>query len=339
MSFRSGFLLLVALSSCSPHSEKIPLVVYSPHGKDMLQDFKERFEKVNPNIEVHWLDMGSQDALDRIRTERSNPQADLWWGAPSTLFMRAEKESLLQAYRPSWANEVSAQYKSAHDMWYGDFITPEVIVFNSHLLTNATAPKDWNDLIEPKWKNKIVMRYPLASGTLRIIFSSILASSIEKYGNEDKGWYWLRRLDANTKTYTPDPTELYLMLAREEGEVTLWDMPDVVLQVEKYGYPFGYNFPASGTVIVTDGIAIVKGAKHPDAAKAFYEFVTTRESFEVQAKKFYRIPIRTDIPKDSLPAWIANTHYETMDVNLDEIEQHESEWMKKWDETVKGMNR
>jgi len=132
--------LLVALAGCT-HAEKIPLVVYSPHGKDMLEDFEKKFEAANPNVDVIWLDMGSQDAYDRIRTEKANPQADVWWGAPSTIFMRAAKEGLLAPYRPSWAEQVAQENRGVNDTWYGTFITPEVIAFNTRLLSNSSAPK------------------------------------------------------------------------------------------------------------------------------------------------------------------------------------------------------
>ena len=87
-------IIIAAAAGCS-HSNKTPLVVYSPHGKDMLEEFAQKFEAANPGVDVQWLDMGSQEAYDRIRTEMANPQADVWWGAPSTIFMRAEKEGLL----------------------------------------------------------------------------------------------------------------------------------------------------------------------------------------------------------------------------------------------------
>jgi len=57
-----------------------PVVVYSPHGKEMLAAFAAAYEKENPAAAVQWLDMGSQDVYDRVRTERENPQADIWWG-------------------------------------------------------------------------------------------------------------------------------------------------------------------------------------------------------------------------------------------------------------------
>lgn len=333
--FSIVFLISLTIASCNS-SNKTPLVVYSPHGKDMLEEFERRFEKVHPDVDVQWLDMGSQDAFDRIRTEKENPQADVWWGAPSTMFIRAEKESLLAAYKPTWADHVAPENRSAHDFWYGTFVTPEVIAFNSHLLTAKAAPKDWNDLLDSKWKNKIILRYPLASGTLRIIFSSIIAKSVKDYGTEENGFQWLLHLDANTKTYTPDPTQMYLRLAREEAEVTLWDMPDIVFQTEVNHYPFGYNFPKSGTVSLTDGIAIVRGCKHEKLAQEFYEFVTSEESLILQARKFYRIPARDDIPRDSLPAWITSQHFTSMPIDWNLISQRESEWMEKWDTQIKG---
>lgn len=327
--------LLITIAGCS-RSDRIPLVVYSPHGKDMLEDFEKKFETANPYVDVVWLDMGSQDVYDRIRTERANPQADVWWGAPSTILMRAAKEGLLAPYRPSWAEHVAPESRGVNDTWYGTFITPEVIAFNSRLLTNDTAPKDWDDLLDPKWKGRIVLRYPLASGTLRIIFSAMIASSVTKYGSEQRGFQWLRRLDSNTKSYTSDPTQMYLKLAREEATISIWNMPDIVLQSKINNYPFGYNFPVSGTVLLTDGIAIVEGAKHLEIAKRFYEFVTNEESLILQADKYYRIPTRRDIQKEKLPAWITSTTYASMPVDWDLISHHEPEWMKKWDEEIKG---
>src|SRR5216117_4618156 len=102
-------ILLIALllfTACSGSGGKTTLIVYSPHGKELLSEFEKRFEAEYSGIDVRWLDMGSQDALDRVRSERANPQADVWWGAPSTMFSQAEKEGLLDAYRPSWWDKV-----------------------------------------------------------------------------------------------------------------------------------------------------------------------------------------------------------------------------------------
>ena len=304
----------------------------------MLSEFEKQFEAVHPDTDVQWLDMGSQEVFDRIRTEKDNPLCDIWWGSPATIFMRAEKSGLLETYKPSWADKVGSESKSKSDNWYGTFLTPQVIAFNDKSLTNQNAPEDWNALVTPEWKNKIVIRNPMASGTMRVIYSAMIANSIKKTGSDAEGWEWLKKLDENTSTYAADPTQMYIKLA-ENDAVTLWNMPDIILQKTLYQYPFGYNFPSSGTVVLTDGIAIIKGTQNPEAAKEFYEFVTTPQSLILQAEKFYRIPARSDIPKDKLPKWIADANYTAMDLDWELISDKESEWMKKWDSEIKGKSK
>ena len=50
---------------------------------------EEAFEAQHPEIDVQWIDMGGQDAYDRIRTEQQNPQASIWWGGASVTFDQA----------------------------------------------------------------------------------------------------------------------------------------------------------------------------------------------------------------------------------------------------------
>lgn len=332
-------LILLAVAGCTDSSGKKILVVYSPHGKEMLGEFERDYEALYPDVDVQWLDMGSQDVYDRIRTERHNPQADLWWGAPSTVFARAEAESLLEQYRPSWDSAVAPEFKSMHGFWYGTYLTPEVIMYNNRLVTGDRIPMDWDDLLRPEWKDKIIVRYPLASGTMRIIFCALIQREKHRTGSEEAGFDWLRRLDANTKTYAADPTQLYLKIAREEGLVSLWNLPDVVYQATVNGYPFGHVFPASGTPLITDCIAIVRGTNHRKEAIRALELLTAPDRLLRDAHVYYRIPARTDIPRTELPEWITTMQLTPMPLDWLEIEAKEKQWMKKWDEQVKGRGR
>jgi iron(III) transport system substrate-binding protein len=333
---RSRILLFcILLSGCTrPQTES--LLVYSPHGQEMLTAFAKAYEKEHPGVAVHWLDMGSEDVYDRIRTERENPQADIWWGAPSTIFARAEAESLLEPYTPSWHANIPRQWKSAVHLWYGTLLTPEVIMYNNHRLSAATAPHDWDDLVQPEWKDKIIIRNPVASGTMRTIFGAIIMREQERHGSIEAGFSWLRRLDANTKTYTADPVQMYLKIAREEGLVSLWDLPDVVIQIQHNNYPFGFILPRSGTPMITDCIALVRGTKHREEAIRFYEFVTSVSSLVRQANEFSRIPARTDIPHQDLPAWLDTLHIQPMNIDWDTLGAHERGWMTRWSDEVKG---
>jgi len=331
--------LVIMLLGCGDKKSQKTLIVYSPHGVDIMTQFERLFEAKYPDIDVQWIDIGSQNILDRIRSEKENPQCDLWWGAPSTIFINAVKEDLLQKYRPKWADVIDARYKDANDLWHGTFLTPEVIGYNNRLLKESEVPQDWDELLLPEWKDKIIIRYPLASGTMRTIFSAMIWRFYEDTGDPTKGYEWLLKLDANTKEYASSPTMMQQKLARGEGLLTIWNMPDMVFQAEAKNYPFSYVIPKSGTPVVTEGIAIVANCKHPEEAKLFHEFVNTQESLLILSKEHYRIPTRTDIPRDLLPKWIADASYTPMDIDWELFSQKSDEWMKYWEQNIKNKGR
>jgi iron(III) transport system substrate-binding protein len=336
----TGVILLVALAAPGCGRDARPrLVVYSPHGKEMLVAFEKAYEAAHPGTDVVWLDLGSQDIYDRVRTERSNPQADVWWGAPASVFARAEAESLLERFEPSWASAVPPDRRSAAGFWWGTFLTPEVIMVNERTVPPEARPRDWDDLLDRQWRGRILIRHPLSSGTMRTIFSALIARETDRTGSEDSAFAWLRRLDANTKAYVADPTQLYLRIAREEGAVTLWNLPDVIMQRRINSYPFAYVLPSSGTPLVTDGIAVVRGTRAREEAVRFCEFVTSVESMVSQAEQFGRIPARTDIPAERLPAWVRDLSLEPMALDWERLLASEQRWMKRWDEEVKGKGK
>jgi iron(III) transport system substrate-binding protein len=328
--------LAVFCNACVRDNRTV-LTVYSPHGPDLLKYFETEFEKAYPTIDVQWVDMGSQEVLDRVRGEGVNPQADVWFGAPSESFERAAKENLLEPYRPSWANAVASEAHDARDLWYGTFLTPEVIAYNTEVIPRDSAPKDWDDVLDPKWRGKVVIRDPIASGTMRAIFGAIIARSVAQTGSPAAGFAWLKRLDANTSEYVLNPTILYQKLGRREGLITLWDMPDVATMRDRVKIPIDYIIPASGTPLLVDAIAIVRGTKHPREATLYYEFVTTQAAQLATARKFLRIPARQDIPADSLPEWIrvANAQIRPMPVDRSLLAAHLNEWMRYWDAHIR----
>jgi iron(III) transport system substrate-binding protein len=323
----STFLLLAGCAS----DERTRLVVYSPHGKEMLGEYERAFEAANPDVDVQWIDMGGQDAFDRIRTERSNPQASVWWGGDGPTFARAANEGLLEPYRPSWADAVPDAAHDGQDRWYATYLTPEVILFNARTVGEEERPQDWDDLLDPVWKDRIIVRYPLASSTMRTIWGAL----IMRQPSVEEGYEWLARLDMNTKNYAADPTQLYLKIAREEGDVSLWNLPDTEIQTQMNGYPFGFSLPSTGTPILNDGIALVAGSDTPAVARAFYEFVTSDSALVQQAATYYRIPVRTDIDRNRLPDWM-RTEIRAMDVDWGRLETEGPGWMQFWDERIKG---
>ena len=101
-------LLALVLTSCHAGG-KTPLVIYTPHGRDLLTLLKARYEQLHPDVDIRWLDMGSQEVYDRVRSERANPQGDVWFGGPATIFAMGAADSLLEPFRPSWADAIEQQ--------------------------------------------------------------------------------------------------------------------------------------------------------------------------------------------------------------------------------------
>lgn len=338
---RTLLLAAVTLVAACGGDGRAVLTVYSPHGKDMLEHYERTFEAANPGIDVQWVDMGSQEILDRVRAESANPQADVWFGAPAETFSKAAKANLLAPYRPTWAGVTPDDAHDPRDLWYGTYYTPEVIAYNTEAVSAAEAPKDWDDVLDPKWRGKVIIRDPVASGSMRAIFGGIIARSIAQTGSPEAGYEWLRRLDANTKEYTLNPTLLYQKLGRQEGLISLYNMPDIATLRSRFNIPVTYIIPSSGTPLLVDAIAVVRGSKQAAAAQQYYEFVTSRAALLDAAQRFRRIPVRTDIPADSLPAWIQEALAQIKPMPGDQrmIADSLDAWMTYWDTRIRNSRR
>jgi iron(III) transport system substrate-binding protein len=312
-------------------------LIYSPHGRDLLTLFEETFEAAHPEVDVRWLDMGSQEVYDRVRTESANPQADVWFGGPAAIFARAAEEGLLEPYRPAWADAVPPTSRDPENRYFGVYRTPPVIVYNSDAVAEEDAPRDWSELLEPQWQGKVLIRDPLASGTMRTIFSFVVAWSVRETGSTDVGFNWLRRLDFQTKEYVHSPALLHQKMVRQEGLVTMWELTDILFQQQR-GNPLGYRFPAGGTPVIDDAAALVRGARRADVARTFLDWIGSKEAQALAAEKAFRLPARTDMPADSLPPW-AREALEQMvpaDVDWRLIEAESAGWMATWDRTIRG---
>ena len=328
-------LLIVVLSGCS--DGRTPLVLYSPHGRDLLVLVEETYEASHPEIDVRWLDMGSQEVYDRIRSEAANPQADVWFGGPDTIFARGAAEDLLQPFKPEWADAVPVESRNRDELYFGLYEAVPILVFNSAAVSDQEAPHDWEDLLDEAWKGKLIIRDPLASGTMRTAFGLMVARSIAETGSAEAGFEWLRRLDAQTKEYVVNPALLFEKLTRQEGLVSIWELTDLLF-LQQRGAPLDYHFPSSGTPVIDDSIGLVKGARHPTEAKAFIDWIGSREALLLTAQQAFRLPARTDLPTSELPVWAQEALEEISRAEVDWqlMAEQGSEWMAQWDRKVRG---
>ena len=329
--------LLVLLTSACTGDSRTPLVIYSPHGRDLLTLLERRFERLHPDVDVRWLDMGSQEVYDRLRSERANAQADVWFGGPATIFARGAHDSLLEPFRPTWAGAIGPHGRGPGDRYFAAYETPAVIVYAEQAVKPEDAPRDWDDLLDPRWKGKVLIRDPLASGTMRAVWGMIIERGLKHTGDTAAGFQWLRRLDAQTKEYVLNGPLLDQKIVRQEGLVTIWDLPDILLN-RRDGLQLGYVFPKSGTPVIEDAIGVVRGARHRAQADAFVEYVGSVEAQLLATREAYRLPARLDLPLDSLPPWAREVRrvMKVADVDWDVLAERGAEWMRYWDENVRG---
>ncbi len=349
--FVKGFswAILLLISGCGGEGEQpgtTPLgleekvIIYSPHGKEILGEFKDRFEAQYPGTKVDFLYLPSQQCLERIRNERQNPLADVWWGAGHTTFMVAAKEGLLESYKPSWADQVKEDQHDPQDFWYPTFLSPEIIFYNSDLIPPESAPRDWDDLADPRYKDQVLLRYPIPSDTMRAIFFGKIQQSVNLTGNEEDAIEWMREVDRNVKEYLSGGELLFRKVAQRVGALSVWTLSDIMMQKNRYHYPFEVVFPESGCPVILDGIGLVKGSVHPNAARAYYEFVTSITSaIQLAGDPFHRIPARQGISPELLPEWMRTLNYVTLDLDWNVYLARMNDWMRHWDEQVQGQGR
>src|SRR5206468_2839216 len=86
---------------------------------------------------------------------------------------------------------------------------------------------------------------------------------------------------------------------RQEGLVTIWDLPDILLS-RRDGLPLGYVFPRSGTPVIEDAIGVVRNARHRVPARAFVEYVGSVAAQLAASRDAYRLPARLDLPRGEI---------------------------------------
>jgi len=326
----------LALHGCGSGNTAKSVKVYSPHGKHLEGDVKKRFEAANPGWSVDFQDMGGATILAKIVAEKSLPRADVWWGGAPSDFSQAETQGLLEPYAPDWVKALPAEAKSVTGAWAATFRSPLLILYNSKKITKEEAPKDWDELLNAKWQGRIAIRDVKPSTTMKTAWGALILRANAREKTDDAGFSFLKKLDSNTGAYAADPQALNELLASENTKyaLTIWTLADAPLLKDR-GYPFEFVFPPEVPVVL-DSIALIKGAPNPEGAKLFHDFVNSPEQLLLMAKERHRIPVREDLPKEQLPAWMKELKITPMKIDWAAFTKNIDAWISRWDTEVKG---
>lgn len=301
------------------------LVIYTTHSEDMLEVICDAFTE-KTGVEVEFINLKGELA-DRVRSEKENPQADIMFGGDTATYMLLQEEGCYAATTPSWAGEVADVYKEAEGYWYGTYRTPMVMFYNTTLMTAEEAPTDWSDLTKEEYKDKIVTRDSLSSSMRSTISSLIQYNSAN--GGEDAAWDYISKLSANTKNYYNSGSMMYQAVGKGEAAISMAVINDVITNRDDNEMPIEMIIPTSGAVVITDCIAAINNAPHPNAAAAFIEFVGSKEGQLLTAEQFNRMPVLESVLAEC-PAWM-QTEFSTLDVDWSVISENQSTWLEKWE--------
>ncbi len=234
------------------------------------------FEAAYPGIKVEVHRTGSQRILQRVMQElQANiKNVDVVHTSDAGHFVLLKEKKLLAKYTPAGVDSFPAGFKDRDGYWYGLRATVNVIAYNTKALSAAEAPKTWKDLLDPRWKGKLVTAHPGYSG---VIATHVLALV------HLHGWDYFKQLAQNKLMLVQSAVDPAGVVASGERLVAANGGDYYYYQMKKKGNPIEMVYPKEGVPLVVSPSAITSFAPHPSAARLFTDFTFTRELQQVMA--------------------------------------------------------
>lgn len=254
------------------------LVLYTSQPNKDAQQTVDAFMKANPGVEVEWVRDGTTKVMAKLRAEfaAGAPKPDLLLIADVVNMEQLKSEGRLMAYDNA---PVSAYDKALYDAGKTYFSTKLIttgIVYNTGA---PMKPTDWSDLVKADAKGLVAMPSPLTSGAAAIHMSALTA-------NPAYGWAYYEKLAENG--IAPKGGNGGTLKAVASGEKLYGMVVDFLPIREKAkGVPVEFVFPDGGVTAVTEPVAILSTAANPDAAKAFIDFLLSKEGQELALSQGY----------------------------------------------------
>ena len=232
------FSIMVVGGSALAADEITAYMGMSPDNNITIVNYIEK--KTGIHINQTFQSFGEIEA--KVKAEAPNFNADMCLGVGSPLTFMAKKNKWAAPYKsPEWLG-VDKVFVDPEGYWFNISNFSFVLVGNKDALAKKgyTLPTSWQELLDPKWKNEIVMASPLSSGTANMIRFSFLAL----YGDKG-GWDFLEKLDKNVHHYTRSgnaPTDL---VGRGEFMLGITSDENVKNRIDQ-GYPLIWGVPQEG---------------------------------------------------------------------------------------------
>src|ERR1700761_7610558 len=233
--------------------------------------FKAKF----PGVEVQTERTGAERVFQRIGQEyASNVHAvDVVNSSDAAHLLAWKKQGILLPYVPE---DVAKYYKPEHrdpdGMYAGFRATLSPIAYNTNKVKADEAPKSFKELLDPKWKGKIVKAHPGYSGnTLTATFEMV----------RDIGWDYFEALAKQNIMQVQSATDPPKKLALGERAVMADGTEYNIFLLKESGQPVEVVYPTEGTPFSTGPNGVFKAAPNPNAAKLFQNYCFTPEAQQI----------------------------------------------------------
>ncbi len=266
------------------------VVVRTSHKQADQDMFKEMFEKKYPDVTVEFIYGSIGDTMAAVEAAKDNPDTDVVLGGLQAT--DGDKYyGLFDQYTPS--NQ--AELTSADPNGYYAYYTTQVMSFivNTDVLAELGLTIDdvqgYEDLLRPELKGYIMHADPAASSSSWRELETMLAvyNGGTKDYYDEKAWEYVGKLmdnlDGKTTTKSADVTQKVIDGEYAVGLSYESTCVENVMKAQEAGLNnIKMIYPKEGNTEVAFGVALVKGCKNPEAAKAVIDFACSVEYLDAR---------------------------------------------------------
>jgi iron(III) transport system substrate-binding protein len=259
------------------------VVIYTSNNQQAVQAVTDTASTLLPKIKISAITGGSGQLLRRIEAETAKMQADVFWSSsPNTL---GAFKPLFEPYVSPNAASIPADLTEPGKLWTAANIHVVVAMLNTGQFGANARPKTWTDLLDPKWKGKIIIADPANSSTAYTIIWGVKTL----YGAEG-----LKKLAANVTVTSAAAT---VLRAVAQGEYAV----GLTFESNAYAYVAGGQkdiellYPDDGTFTSPESLVLLKGAPAGETAKKVYDLLLAKETQIALLESAFRRPSRSDI--------------------------------------------
>lgn len=275
----------VAQVAFAQGQSKTTIMMYTSMPTDIVSSLETAFEAKYPNIDLQFVRSGTGKIQTRIATEAEagQVQADLIWVADFSYYEDLKDKGYLLKYESPEAKNIPSALKDPEGYYYGARMINEAIAYNTNLVT--APPQSWKDLLDPQWKNQIMIADATYSGAALVAMGGLTT---------EYGLSYYRSLRANGTAVVSGHGGLTRSIASGEYMVGM-TLDYMVRQQKEAGSPIDIVYPTDGAIAIPSPIAIVSTTKQAQAAEKFVDYVLSVEGQKALVEMGSFIPVRPDV--------------------------------------------